>query len=60
MECDLAEIEYDSLANIECHTSIYKKERDAVKETRKVDECDMEKLGILDSIEKTIVILGDR
>ena len=27
---------------------------------RKVDECDMEKFGTLDSSEKTIAILGDR
>ena len=27
---------------------------------RKIHECDMEKFGILDSSEKTIVILGDR
>ena len=38
---------------------IYKEERD-VLEMRKVDECDMEKFGTLDSSEKTIAILGDR
>ena len=27
---------------------------------RKIDECDMEKFGTLDSSEKTIAILGDR
>ena len=27
---------------------------------RKIDECDMEKVGTLDSSEKTIAILGDR
>ena len=27
---------------------------------RKIDECDMEKLGALDSGEKTIAILGNR
>ena len=29
-------------------------------EMRKIDECDMEKFGTLDSSEKTIAILGDR
>ena len=30
------------------------------EEIRKIDECDMEKFGTLDSSEKTIAILGDR
>ena len=30
------------------------------EEMRKIDECDMEKFGTLDSSEKTIAILGDR
>ena len=30
------------------------------EEVRKMDECDMEKFGTLDSSEKTIAILGDR
>ena len=38
---------------------IYKEERD-VLDMRKIDECDVEKLGTLDSGEKTIAILGDR
>ena len=43
----------------ECET--YKKDRDVLeKEMRKIDECDMEKFGTLDSSEKTIAILGDR
>ena len=32
---------------------------DVLREIRKVDECDMEKFGTLDSSEKTIAILGD-
>ena len=40
---------------------IYKKERSALEEEmRKVDECDMEEFGRLESSEKTIAILGDR
>ena len=39
---------------------IYKEERDVLREMRKVDECDMERFGTLDSSEKTIAILGDR
>ena len=44
---------------VECE--IYKDERDVVEgEMWKIDECDMEKIGTLDSSEKTIAILGDR
>ena len=39
---------------------MYKKERDVLKEMRKIDVCDMEKFDTLDSSEKTIAILGDR
>ena len=38
---------------------IHKEERDLL-EMRKIDKCDMEKFGTLDSREKTIAILGDR
>ena len=38
---------------------VYREERDIV-EMRKLDECDMEIFGTLDSSEKTIAILGDR
>ena len=38
----------------------YKEERDVLQQMRKIDECDMEKFGTLDSGEKTIAILGDR
>ena len=37
-----------------------KREKRDVFEMRKIDECDMEKCGTLDSSEKTIAILGDR
>ena len=38
---------------------MYKEERDVlVEEMREIDECDMNKLGTLDSSEKTIAILG--
>ena len=36
---------------------IYKEERDALEEMRKIDDCDMEKFGTLDSSEKTIAVL---
>ena len=40
---------------------IYKEERDVLAEKMwKIDECDMEKFGTLESSEKTIAILGDR
>ena len=40
---------------------IHKEERDALKEKmRKLDVCDMEEFCWLESIEKTIAILGDR
>ena len=40
---------------------MYKEERDALEEeTRKLDVCDMEEFGILESSEKTIAILGGR
>ena len=38
---------------------ICKQERDAL-EMRKLDRCDMEEFGRLESSEKTIAILGDR
>ena len=39
---------------------IYKEERDALENMRKLDVCDMEDFGRLESSEKTIAILGDR
>ena len=39
---------------------MYKEERDVLQEMRKKFECGMEKVGTLDSSEKTIAILGDR
>ena len=38
---------------------ICKEERDASEEMTKIDDCDMEKFGTLDSSEKTVAILGD-
>ena len=38
---------------------IYKEERDVVGEIWKIDKCDMEKFGTLDSREKMIAILVD-
>ena len=39
---------------------LYKEERDALDEMRKIDNCDIEKFGTLHSSEKTIAILGDK
>ena len=39
---------------------MYKEERDVLEETRKIDECDVEKFGTLDGSERTIAVLGDR
>ena len=39
---------------------MYKEERDVLEEMWKIDECDMDKFGALDSSEKTVAILGDR
>ena len=49
----------ESRTHIVGECEIYKEEPD-VLEMRKMDECDMEKFGPLDSSEKTIAILGDR
>ena len=38
---------------------MFKEERDALEETRKLDVCDMEEFGRLESSEKPIAILGD-
>ena len=39
---------------------IYKEERDALKEMRSLDVCDIEEFARLESSEETIAILGDR
>ena len=39
---------------------ICKEERDVLEEMRKINECDVEKFGTLDSSEKTIAILGNK
>ena len=39
---------------------VYKGERNALEEIRKLDVCDMEEFGRLESSEKNIAILGDR
>ena len=49
----------ESRTHIVGECEIYKEERD-VLEMRKIDECDMEKFGTLDSSEKTIATLGDK
>ena len=42
----------------ECET--YKEERDVLQKRKKMEECDIEEFGTLESSEKTIAILGDR
>ena len=54
--CALVAKQY-SRTHIVGECEIYKEERD-VLEMRKIDECDMERFGTLDSSEKTIAILG--
>ena len=49
-----------SRAHIVGECEIYKEERDALEEMKKLDVCDMEEFGRLESSEKTIAILGDR
>ena len=39
---------------------IHKEEQDVLEEMRKLDVCDTEEFGRLESSEKTIAILGDR
>ena len=39
---------------------LYREVRDVLEETRKIDQCDMEKFGTLDGSEKTIAIPGGR
>ena len=39
---------------------MFKEERDVLEEMRKLDGCDMEEFGRLESSEKTTPTLGDR
>ena len=50
----------ESRTHIVGECKIYKGERDALEEMRKLDVCDMEDFGRLESRDKTIAILGDR
>ena len=50
----------ESKTHIVGECKVYKEERDALEEMRKLDECDMEEFGIRESSEKTIAILGHR
>ena len=50
----------ESRTHIVGECNIYKEERDVLEEMRKLDKCDMEEFGRLESSEKTIAILGDR
>ena len=51
----------ESRTHIVEECEIYKEERDLLEEKiRKLDECDMEEFGRLESSERTIAILGDR
>ena len=49
----------ESRTHIVGDCEIYKEERDALDEMRKLDVCDMEEFGRLESSEKTIAIVGD-
>ena len=50
----------ESRAHIVGEGDIYKEVWDVSKKIRKLDECDMEEFGRLESTETTIAILGDR
>ena len=50
----------ESRTHIVRECGMYKEERDALEETRKLDICEMEEFGRRKSGEKTIAILGDR
>ena len=51
----------ESRTHVEGECELYKQERIVLEEgMRKIDECDVDKFGTLDSSEKTIAILGDR
>ena len=52
----------ESRAHMVGECELYKEERDVLEEMRKINECDMEKFGILDinSGLKLIPIRGDR
>ena len=50
----------ESRTHIVGYCEIHKMERDALEEVRKLDVCDMEEFGRLESSEKAIAILGDR
>ena len=44
----------------ECERCNTRRNRMSQRRLRKIDACDMDKFGTLDSSEKTIAILGDR
>ena len=50
----------ESRTHIVRECEIYKEERYALEEMRKLDVCDVEELGGQENSEKTIAILGDR
>ena len=50
----------ESRTHVVGNCEIFKEELDALEETTKLDECDTEEFGRLESSEKMIAILGDR
>ena len=50
----------ESRTHIVGECEVFKEERNALAEMRKLDVCDMEEFGRLESSEKTTAILGDR
>ena len=51
----------ESRTNVLGECEVYSEERDVfVEEMRKLNECDIEEFGRLESSEKTVAILGDR
>ena len=53
-------IQVESRIHIVGECELCTEERDVLEEMMKLDECDMEEFGKLESSEKTIAILGDR
>ena len=49
----------ESRTHIDEECELYKEEPIVLENMRKIDGCDMEKFGTLNSSEKTIAVLGD-
>ena len=50
----------ESRTHVAGECDLYKEQRNGSEEMRKIDGCDREEIGTLDSSKETITILGDR